>query len=225
MGACASKPKVLEGTAPHVAGEDIMNNNKQEGIVGDDVPNKPHSLSNLFEGKGSEQVKEETSKTIQTQPEVLPKTEDTPQAFLENTSEDVIESKIEKRVEEIKSEKEEEKVIKSETEMTPAQEEEVIKSEIETTPSQKDEVIKSETDKRVEEIKSETETTVEEIITSETEISTGKKVEETVETPAKEVTKAEKTTEEERSEAPVEEKPAKKPVIEEKKSGKFWWDK
>lgn len=48
MGACASKPKVLKGTAPHVAGEDIMNNNKQEGIVGDDVPNKPHSLSNLF---------------------------------------------------------------------------------------------------------------------------------------------------------------------------------
>lgn len=44
MGVCASKPKVLEGAAPHVAEEDI----KQEEIVGDDVPNKPHALSNLF---------------------------------------------------------------------------------------------------------------------------------------------------------------------------------
>ncbi|XP_049344118.1 uncharacterized protein LOC125808458 [Solanum verrucosum] len=199
MGACASKPKVLEGTAPHVVGEDIMNNNKQKGIVGDDVPNKPHSLSNLFkEGKGSEQVKEETS--TEAQLEVLPKTEETPEAFLENKTEDVIESKIEKRVEEIKSEEE---VIKSKTETTtPAQKEEVIKSESETeitTPAQKDEVIKS-----------------------ETEVSSEKKVEETVQ----EVAQVEKkSSEEEKFEAPVEEKSAKKPVVEEKKSGKFWWDK
>ncbi|KAK4734065.1 hypothetical protein R3W88_008326 [Solanum pinnatisectum] len=212
MGACASKPKVLEGTAPHVVGEDILNNNKQEGIAGDDVPNKPHSLSNLFkEGKGSEQVIEETS--TEAQLEVLPKTEETPEAFHENKAEDVIESKIEKRVE-IKSEKEEEEVIKSETETTtPAQKEEVIKSESETeitTPAQKEEVIKSET----------------ETPTPETEISSEKKVEETVDIPVQEVAQVEKkSSEEEKSEAPVEEKPAKKPVIEEKKSGKFWWDK
>ncbi|KAK6794027.1 hypothetical protein RDI58_007480 [Solanum bulbocastanum] len=213
MGACASKPMVLEGTAPHVVGEDILNNKKQEGIVGDDVPNKPHSLSNLFkEGIGSEQVKEETS--TEAQIEVLPKTEETPEAFHENKAEDVIESKIEKRVEEIKSEKEEEEFIKSETETaTPAQKEEVIKSESETeitTPAQKEEVIKSET----------------ETPTPEIEISSEKKVEETVDIPVQEVAQVEKkSSSEEKSEAPVEEKPAKKPVIEEKKSGKFWWDK
>uniref|UniRef100_A0A3Q7G931 Uncharacterized protein n=1 Tax=Solanum lycopersicum TaxID=4081 RepID=A0A3Q7G931_SOLLC len=103
MGACASKPKVLEGTAPHVLGEDIINNNKQEGIVGDDVPNKPHSLSNLFkEGKeGSEEVKEETSTEAQ-----LPKTEETPENKTEDKDE-VMKSEAEvSKVEDIAVEEE-----------------------------------------------------------------------------------------------------------------------
>ncbi|XP_059302375.1 chromatin modification-related protein vid21-like [Lycium ferocissimum] len=224
MGACASKPKVLEGTAPgneksDLAREDMKNNNKEEGIVGDDVANKPHSLSNLFkeneEGKGPEQVKEETSQTTQaseSQPEEIEKAAD---AHIKTEIEEVVsktetpqaQTFLEKTTDKIKSEEE---VIKPETETPMEKKVEELKETVETPTEKKVEEVKetmeTPTEKKVEEVKETVEITQEE-----------KKIEENSET------KSEAPVEKKMEEKPVME--AKKPVIEEKKSGKFWWDK
>ncbi|OIT03629.1 PREDICTED: uncharacterized protein LOC109226356 [Nicotiana attenuata] len=218
MGACASKPKVLEGTAPapEVASNgNVANVAAEEGIVGDD---KRQSLGNLFkeseEGKDSEQVKEETCTTETSEPSE-PQTEEVVTVLDAHITTDTrkapevetpdAKTSVEKATEEVKSEIE-----------TPT--EEKVKSEAET----KTEQVKSETETKIEQVKSETEGTGfcrEERRGSKR--SSGDSSRE--ENPVTEATKSEALVENKTEEKPATE--AKKPVIEEKKSGKFWWDK
>nr|XP_033514257.1 KNR4/SMI1 homolog isoform X2 [Nicotiana tomentosiformis] len=223
MGACASKPKVLEGTAPgKVPAPELASNGNvadvaaEEGIVGDD---KRQSLGNLFkkseEGKDSEQVKEETS-TIQASEPSEPQTEEVVTVLDTHITTDTTKAS---EVEVSKTETPDAK-----TSVEKATEE--VKSETETPTEEKREEVKSEAETKIEEVKSETESTEASVEKKEEEVK------EAVETPSEKKIEEDPVTQATKSEALVEnkteEKPAteaKKPVIEEKKSGKFWWDK
>ncbi|XP_009803070.1 uncharacterized protein LOC107812059 [Nicotiana tabacum] len=217
MGACASKPNVLNGDAPEVVPENVPAKDatvaaeeevkKEEGVIADHDADKCRSLNNLFnneEGKGSAEEKEETSvqKACEVPAEAKKELELVEKVVDETAKADAA-SIDEKKIEEVKSEN--------------PDVEEVVKPSLESIPSpaenKADEEKEAPAEKTVEEVQPETENIpADEKSATEAPKSEEKKIEEKS---APEYPKSEASSVGIKK---TEEKPATK-------KGKFWWDK
>ncbi|XP_055826361.1 uncharacterized protein LOC129894729 [Solanum dulcamara] len=204
MGACASKPNVLNGEAPEVAPENIVAKDvevvvkeevvkKEETVIVDDDADHTPSLYNLLnneEGKGSTEEKEETSVKAsevaspeeKIELEVEKVFDDSPKAGATNFVDD------EKKIEEVKSETVVEEVVK------PSVESENKKDDQEKLPEE------APAEKTVEDVK----------LVEKPTATEDKKIEE-----KPEVDYLNSEVEKKKTEV--------KPVVT--KKGKFWWDK
>ncbi|XP_060188354.1 uncharacterized protein LOC132617379 [Lycium barbarum] len=218
MGACASKPNVLNGEVPEVAQEkDVVQEEvkKDEAVIANDDADKSPSLNNE-EGKGAAEEKEETSvkaskvesEAKTTELEVEKVVDDGPKNDADekqiNNNNNSSNSSISNIIPQVESGEE----VKSET---PAEKnvEEVVKPSVESENKTDDE---------------EKPTATEEEATAEKTVEEVKPEEKPAATEDKKIEEKPAAAEDPKSEASsVEKKKEDKPAVT--KKGKFWWDK